>query len=347
MKKLVIPIALLLSILITTPSILSATTKKVSSETIIDVKTTSNTKTMNVLNMTIPYEENTKIVTYYNGTMKASISLNYTFERKPICVSMEKTIYPETMKPETKVSASESNYEAQIAGGCWPWKTQWDNLTFLKPGTNGSAIVSYAHDDNYDTYYAGLWYARYSLAGAAASHIHIPTDVMTDWHNGVVDRRTVVGIVMGLSGGIASLIMGILASFANPAAAFITICAAIASIWGWIMALLGFTEQNWIRDVVKEKFSGDGWTWTWGQQVASTRMWLSNPYINPYSDVFSDEQCARLWQYHRVDVGTDNNVQYEQSWGSHRDSSDHYSIDVYGDMYLCPGAIVSYPLYSR
>ena len=330
--------------LITTPQILSATANKVNSEATIDVRTTISTNTMEVLNKTIPYMEKTRIETFGNGTSKAWISLNYTFERKSICISMEKVIYPKII-PETKVSVAKYSYIQ--TSGVWPSKRRWDNLTFLLPGNNGSAVVTYEHDDNYDTYYPAQWFARYTLTGVEKDHIHIPTDVMTDWYNRVVDRRTVVGIVFGLSGGVMAILTGILAAFVNPVAAFMTICAGIASIIGWILALLGFTEQNWIRDVITEKYSGDGWTWIWGENVTETRMWLDWPWINPYNGIFSNEECARIWQYHRVGIGVCDSMEFYQSWGSQRDSPDKYSIDVYGDMYVNPGAICENPGYSR
>jgi hypothetical protein len=300
---------------------------------------------MEVLNTTIPYIEKTRIETFGNGTSKAWISLNYTFERKSICISMEKLIYPK-MIPETKISVAKSSYIQ--TSGVWPWKTNWDNLLFLLSGNNGSAIVTYDHDDNYDTYYPTQWFARYTLTGLQKDHIHIAKDVMTDWYNGVIDRRTVVGIVLGLSGGVMAIITGILAAFVNPIAAFMTICAGIASIIGWILALLGFTEQNWIRDVVTENYSGDGWSWTWGEKITNTYMWIFRPLVSPlYGGGFSEEDQARIWQYHRVGIGVDNTMEFYQSWGSQRDSPDIYSIDVWGDMYVNPGVICSDPGLSR
>ena len=339
-------VALLLCVLLTTPPILSATVNKENLDAIIKVETTSAMKTLQVLdNMTLPYKENTKIDYFGNGTKKASISLNFTeFGKGGICVSMQTMIQP-TWARETESETSVKNYDYSAqTSGLYPYVDQWDTLNFLLPGNNGSCIVSYSHNNNYDSrgYYPGLWYlpfklpdALYPAANAIADHIHIPADVMADWLNGVTDRRTVIGMVMGLAGGVMAVITGIVAILFNPVAAIAAIIAGISSIIGWMLSWFARDEQQWKSDTVQEKQSGDGWTWTWGAKLVDSFAWIFRP---PIWTITSQNDVRILERYHRVGIGVRNTMEFQQSWGADRDSPQTYTVDAWGEFYENGGA---------
>jgi len=338
-KYLICAVAVLLCIMLESPTILPAATKRVFADS-INIQTASCTTMIQVLDKTLPAKQTSRIETFANGTRKVSISLNFTLQHGGIRVSMETLIQPKTAEAQSEMP----NYSATATSSdLYPYTAVWDYLNFLIKGHNDSCVVSYNHDNNYDSrgYYPGDWYKDYSLPNAlypaplaTHDHIHIPTNVMTDWYNGVVDRQTVVGIVMGLAGGVMAVITGVVAIFIDPLAAILTIIAGVSSIIGWILAILGYNEQNWIRDVVTEKYSGDGWTWTWGARIINTFCWIFHP---PIFDIYTENDLYILQQFHRVGIGICNTMQFKQSWGADRDSPQTYTIDVWGEDWVNSG----------
>lgn len=291
-------IGLLLSLIIVTPNIMVASVKQIWAPRLISVEMKNSVKTMTVFNQTLMANEFIRTEEWTNGT-KVYISEHFILN-DPTCLDV--WVNCTTWLSTTKASQV-TNYSAKqqsfTTSGVYPNKKLVDGLLFLLKGNNGTHLVSYDHDDNYDTYYPQQWYTPFTLTGIQKSHIHLPTDYMTDWYNGVKDRETIIGSVFAILGGTLSIIGGVAAILHCPWVAVPSILGGIASIIGAILELLGFTESRWIRDVVTEKFSGDGWTWI-GVIDSFTVIRCWNPFFTRPMTIWDIYEC-RYWQ---------------QSWGA-------------------------------
>lgn len=301
-QKLLPAIGLLLSLVIVTPNIMIASVEyvvtQIQTPTLISTETKNSVKTMVVFNQTLVANEFIRTEEWTNGT-KVHISEHFILN-DPTChdVWVNCTTWFNTRKA-SQVTNYSTKQQAFTTSGVYPWKAWIDGLLFLLKGNNGTHLVSYDHDDNYDTYYPQEWYRAFNLIGTQMSHIHLPTDYMTDWYNGVKDKETIIGSVFAILGGTLSIIGGVAAVLHCPWVAVPAILGGIASIVGAILVLLGFTESRWIRDVVTEKFNGDGWTWM-GAIDGFPVLWWWCPFLNKPITIY-DFYEVRYWQ---------------QSWGA-------------------------------
>ncbi|MDI6826843.1 MAG: hypothetical protein QMD36_06740 [Candidatus Aenigmarchaeota archaeon] len=336
-------ISILLCILVSTPKILAAATIHELQTMVIEKRCM---KTIRVFNMTtLTAEEYIRVEPLANGSRKVTISLNFTslnFTGKQggirgMCITMT-TMVPATT--ESKASTQSSDYPVG-ANSVYPGKYWWDDLLFLPKGNNGTHFVTYDHDDNYDTYYPQQWYLSFSLLGAVWEHIHIPTDVMNDWINGVRDRETVLGIIFGLVGGFLAFFGGLLAAcLGNLAAVLLTMIGGISAIIGAFLQLLGFTESKWIRDVVTEQYSGDGWTWVGNYRREGFWAAIIDPYI---WDIKTRSDIHEICQHRRVCILVEETFGFDQSWGADRDHPMHYSVTLWSWHWVPSGVFAVVP----
>lgn len=200
----------------------------------------------------------------------------------------------------------------------FPGEHRVDILSFLPKGNNGTHFVSYDHDNNYDQrgYYPGEWYTPYSLNGLQKTHVHLAADLLDNWIRNVHDDITVLGLIICIASGAATLSLGILAGFfaVTIPAGVAMILGGCSTILGAILTYSGWTKENWIKYTVMERFAGDGWTWL-GQKTITDlgergyRPWLSRPSWITYN--------AHL-------------VEWDQSWGAEGvfpGSPQHYSVE--------------------
>ena len=111
--------------------------------------------------------------------------------------------------------------------------------------------------------------------------------------------------------GTLGIIGGVAAFFHAPWVGVPAIAAGISAIWAGIAALLGYTLDKWVRDVVMEKYSGDGWlfvdrnvdkkcalTWPWyptWQELLPTyeknirQYWYYNDYTRKFKQTFGSQ----------------------------------------------------------
>jgi hypothetical protein len=255
---------LCLSLIVVSPSIVLPS--------LIQVKPSiENVKTINSLKKTIAFgqafesKELIRIEEYTDGSEKFHIS-EYIMLNDPSCqgVYVNCTIW---YNPTLQSSRSEQAYKSAPAissSGLYPYFDIIDGLHFLLKGNNGTHLVSYNHDNNYDSrgYHPGEWYWSGSLPGILMQHIHLPTDVITDWYNGVVDSATLWTTIFAILGGGTTIVGGVVTVLGCPPIGALAIIGGLAAILGAIVNYVYKMQlANWIRDVVTEKFSGDGWSW--------------------------------------------------------------------------------------
>jgi hypothetical protein len=276
--------------------------------TIINVQTISSKKYMKVLNTDLVADEFIQISLWNNGSKTVHISEHFINQSgiREIWVNMTQTISP--MAVTTPSLVYPLGFHA--LSGPFPGKYPWDGLTFLPKGNNGTHIVEYTCDDNFDTYYICQWFTSWKLPGVDFKHVHIPAQDITDWLNGVKSRADIIGLIFAILGGTASIIGGVASVLGCPEAGVPAIIGGIASILGAIIEyILGVTEYNWIRDVVQTWY-GDGFTW-----FGTVHKFLS---VDRWYDPFWNKAITvRYWYVH---------AQWQQRWGAHRDSPQSYSV---------------------
>jgi hypothetical protein len=242
-------------------------------------------------------------------------------------------------------------------------------LYFLLGGDyNDTMYVSYDHDDNYNVYYPGAWNMNYSLPDAdypqplaVQNHVHLPEMLMTEWYDGAVDTATVEGYALGLQsyligaggavgGGILGYLLASLGliSLSSPTGALVGVI--VGAIVGVIGAIITYWQQmqgysstaQWVRDVVTEQCTGDGWTWIWGDKVVSSFASILNPPIGQladprYSPDVYENQMYELHEFHRVTVGFDNTIRFQQSWGADRNQPQTFTVEASGQTQVNSG----------
>jgi hypothetical protein len=237
---------------------------------IVSTNTRKSTTSVVAFNQSYTAEQCILLEEWTNGT-KIKVSLNFTH---PYRVYMSGTAWKLPTISSTTSETKASRVSAPMSTGneshLYPY-TYNDNLSdfmpFLRKGNNGTCIVSYNHDNNYDCrgQHPGEWYWPGKLVPSNRTqkdHIHLATQNITDWINGVHDTTTILGMVIAFAGGAATFSFGVLAAlFGIEVAGVPMILSGLATMWGIILAWLGYTKERWIRDVVTEAFHGDGWTW--------------------------------------------------------------------------------------
>ena len=308
-------IASILCMLVLSPQLLlpTALTTIQSNPTIISVQTMMNIKPMVVFNTSLVAHEFIKIEHWSNGSKTIHISEHFILNHpdcRDVWVNMTQTIssiQSKSLAVETKT--------VKPLGGVYPGKYRWDNMLFLPKGNNGTHLVEYDYDDNFDTYYPCEWFTHWNLSrneyGQPTSlfHVHLSAQEVTDWMNGIKSRSDILAIIFGALGGGLSIIGGIAAFFGCPWAAVPAIIGGISEILATIIALLGITEYNWIRDVVQTWY-GDGFTWI-GTVVKYISMdWWYCPFWS---------KPITVYQYY-------THAEWQQRWGAERDNPQSYHI---------------------
>jgi hypothetical protein len=336
-KPLLCCVGVLLCFLIASPQMLAATSMKIVSSDVISIETSCSATAVKAFNMTFPANEYVTVETLGNGTREVKISVNVTVCRYCyVDVTMRTTIPTSSQQTATPCFTPKKYYPGKLPDQNLSSST--DYLKFLSGGDyNGTDHVSYDHDDNYNVYYPRQWQLNYSLPDATypepraqQTHVHLPNWLMTDWYNGVVDTSTVVGIIFAAAGGVMSVIGGILGLN------IVAVIAGISAIIGALLAWEGYTQQNWIRDVVTESNDGDGWTWIWGAKVIPSSL-LAFIVEPPVWGVYDDNTLAQVLSYHRVGVMIYGETEFYQSWGAQRDSPQQFTVDFGVEKWVNPG----------
>jgi len=356
-QKLLSTASIVLCILLASPQIWGATTTNTTVSTVsadvVNVQTSNCVKTIKAFNMEFPAREKIRVETFRDGTRKATISVNITSKDRTcgVCITAEVMLPTKTSEISEAVTPS-----VPSMSGVYPYKncsasTDW--LLFLLKGQNGTHLVSYNHDDNYDTYYPQWWYHRYSLPDAnypepraKQVHVHLAKDYIDNWINQVIDDATMHGIILSLAAGGTELSFALIALYLGLqtfGAALVLIIpmllGGLADILAAYLQLQGLQKAKWIRDVVTEKFSGDGWTWMWGFNIIH----VSKPYIMhpPIGDIYTYEQLYRLLQYRRMHVLYRKTLEYYKSWGADRDNPIKYTAEAWDLEIENPGIIAT------
>ena len=294
---------LCLSLIVVSPSIVLPSLIQVK-PSIENVKTINSLKKMTAFGRAFESKELIRIEEYTDGSEKVHIS-EYIMLNDPSCqgVYVNCTIW---YNPTLQSSGSEQAYKSAPAtissSGLYPYFDIIDGLHFLLKGNNGTHLVSYNHDNNFDSrgYHPGEWYWRGSLAGIEKTHIHLATDVMTDWYNGVVDSATLWTTIFAILGGGTTIVGGVVTVLGCPPIGALAILGGLAAILGAIVNYVYKMQiANWIRDVVTEKFSGDGWSW-----MGAVLRFFAIKVYNPYFRVPMTE-----YDYYEI-------RNWQQSWGA-------------------------------
>ena len=308
-QKLMPVAGLLLCLFVISPEYLmiSSMVQMQSQPMMLSKRTEHTEKSVTAFNELYMVYETLDTETWTNGT-KVHICEHFN-ETKQKEVWVNCTTWINSTK--TSGTSKTMTYTAQpLASRSYPGKYIEDGFVwFLPKGNNGTCLVSYNHDDNYDAYPEGTlsynnhpqeWYWEGEIQGQTKSHVHLGNQFIQDWINGVHDDTTTIGTVLALAGGATTLTLGILAAFFGIEVVGVPmIISGLVTIFGAILALLGFTKERWIRDVVRESFSGDGWYWM-GAILRGTIIRSYDLYVNA---------IGAIWDYHEV-------RSWQESWGS-------------------------------
>jgi len=313
-------IASMLCMLVLSPQLLIATTSTIidSNPSIIDVQTMTNVKPMVVLNTSLIANEFIKVERWSNGSRTIHISEHFILNHpdcRDVWVNMTQTI---SSIPSNVCARAIKAETVKPLGGVYPGKYRWDRMLFLPKGNNGTHIVEYDYDDNLDTYYPSELFTHWNLSHneygqpTNLNHVHLSAQEVTDWMNGVKSRSDILAIIFGVLGGSLTIIGGVAAFFECPWAAVPAIIGGISTIIAAILALLGITEYNWIRDVVQTWY-GDGFTWV-GYVTKYSRV---DYWYDPF---FTRPMTCWMWYEHR---------EWQQSWGAERDNPQSYHVSFW------------------
>lgn len=230
---------------------------------------------------------------YHNNTKK--IFAEGTIENYGIRVSI--TQFTKIVKEEEPVRPL----------GVFPGKYTWDNLIFLPKGDNGTHLVKYTHDDNYDTYYPREWFTHWDIPvgtmGNQKTHVHLSYQEVQDW---IQDTERTSDILEHVWAG-ATIGLGALAAVAaylscGLIALVSGILAAIAGIMALIVWYQGWQMKAWIEDIV-QAHNGDGWCWYWSTyHLGSDRR---------------SHSCWYRWMH----------TEWYMSWGAQRDEPQLISVE--------------------
>ena len=267
---------------------------------VVSIKTMKSSKAMTVLDTSLVFNEHITTMEYNNGSTNITISEHFFIGEgecpRDLWVNMTQMLPP---KEEMIQEAHKTINLIQPCGGTFPGKYQWDGMTFLPQGNNGTHLVEYTYDDNLDTYFPCEWFTHWNLSGINRSHVHLGAQEVTDWLNGVKDTAELCSVIFAGLGGGLTLIGGIAAFFDCPLVAVPAIiagvCSIIEAIIQWYYAIL---KAQWIRDAVQTWY-GDGFTWL-GWVLSGLKMDWYCPYETKAITVY-EYWAERYW---------------EQAWGS-------------------------------
>ncbi|MEM0358385.1 MAG: hypothetical protein QXL77_08475, partial [Candidatus Bathyarchaeia archaeon] len=278
-----------------------------------------------------------KLTEYSNGTKVVEVSV--TIENicpiiPKIRINFTKTVTPEElslMKGEIKINEKQpTQLEKNPQGSSGPYdgynftKRPWDNITFVFDSPQ--IWIKYPHDDNYQTYYPGMFNYPWHLPPHAVYngkqyynekfHIHMAIKDVYDWKVGARSRDEIMRLYLGLGGAAAGSFLGaflggalvLFLSLTGWKAVIVEALAAMfGALIGWFLQLLGVSEAQWVENVVEAE-QGDGFWWSWGFHTKARSVWIYECYgpqfLAPKTEVWVHEIR-----------------EFYATWGKDRDSS--------------------------
>jgi len=329
-------VSIFFSMIVLSPSIMLPSLLQTQVQpTMLNTKTVKSIKTMTSFDRTLEAHEVVKTEEWTNGTrfdLSEHIMVN---DPNLLDVWVNCTTW-RTPQMLERIMASKTQESAPIRtlSTRYPYGRFIDGLYFLLKGNNGTHLVSYDHNDNYDTYHPGEWYARYNLTGTQKTHVHLAKDLIDDWRNNVIDTADLVGTIFAILGGSTTAIGGVATVLGAPWVGVPAIIWGITTIIEAIIVYVYLTQlAQWIRDVVTEQFSGDGWSWMGAilQFIAILRTNLGRIYSTGWGgsgDCFirfgkmDDFYEVRNWEqsWGAEGVSPSSSQDYTVAWWTHRES---------------------------
>jgi hypothetical protein len=305
-KEKSITLIILLAFLLVSPEFIVMANTRVES-LMLSVREKKTSENVTTFGKTFKVDEFLRVEEWTNGTkLCVSVFVDLNNEEYPfLWVNCTKWNSKQTVQ-STKTKIYTPTLPS-VLGGDFPGKYIYDGwIYFLPKGNNGTHYVSYDHNDNYDggpdrdqAYHPGRWYDRFNMTGRDLIHVHYTPDFLTSWYNNLTDEADAVAYWATVATGIGWAEAAIVSLLCAPVGAAIGIITAIVAIYEAIEAEQYRGKAKWIRDVITEQFTGDGWTWTSKPQKR---------YVLTYWEPFESRPM-------RVDIIWDTRNWY-QSWGS-------------------------------
>jgi len=282
---------------------------------LIRVETTNVMKTLAMFGCINVVQQFTSLETWTNGTKVclADHVINFT---NPICgVWVNCTTWLNSAAASTTIKSAPTTtivqpsvfraYSESALYSNTATTPDTDFLMFLLKGSNGTCFVSYDHDNNYDQrgYYPGGWNEDYYLNGMWKVHIHFPQKLLSDWIQGNQTAMLLVVAKMLLGKIVKSTLQNFFYAICEAFAAFfdspyyvaVMAVPAFIDFINLMYQVYGYAAQIfWIRNVVLESFSGDGWAWR-EKTIYSSDYKMSRPAPRHGSDNY-DDYWAKCWQ---------------------------------------------------
>jgi len=314
-----------------------------------------------------------KVTQYSNGTklVEGSVTIENISKQIPrLRINLTKLVTQEELQAITEVEQNHVKSSRQVPAFSESYpgnlqKYRWDNnaIWFVRAPGNYTIFVKYDHDDNYETYYPGMWNLPWDIApgeyGNEKLHTHMAVSDVYDWKTGArseeeIMRKYVMGTKLGVSiigAGLVALITWQLGS-STLGIILSLVVSALVALFNWLLEVLGISNKSqWIEDVVQAE-QGDGFFWSWGFRTKSVDAWIYDPLL-PYIGSGLDPRVLQgysqfLSQYHRIAVGFYEVREFYRTWGSQRDASpETWNVELWYDVSVPAGIFADYGSLSK
>jgi hypothetical protein len=246
------------------------------------ILTTTEKRTMQILDMNVDFTQLKEETMWPNGTKKIHISIwTKSIPGVPfVRVNGTKIIQPK----EYRTTQSNSLIPLAFATTINPipppnvptppidWWKWWDSVIFLLAGVHGKYYVKYEQPDNYFSYYPEEWWTPWAFY-VTKIHVHIPKNDTEAMIKGIISlshymestfkyAAAALSISSGLIGflGVVAAEGSLLSEWAPPVAAALAILAGICAILSQVWANEGYSEAEYVKDVVQTS-NEDGFCW--------------------------------------------------------------------------------------
>lgn len=275
--------------------------------------TNTLTKTVTIEGKTLQVNGMAIVADYHNGTKQVQLSIDIQGQLSKnvqrIRVNLTKTVSDTftSNNAKTQTQITSEPYEGPLK------KQLIDGVLFVLAPGNYSIYVKYNHPDNYETYYPMEWNRHYDIQGVQMIDTHLSKIEVTDWINQQISDEQLWNNIITGTAVMAGLFGAFAAFFENPILGIMAIISAIASLFSWLLQVLGITNKSqWIIDTVQAE-QGDGWSWEWGFRTTSISGWILDP---PIIDIRSEEDLYLIMQHHRIEVLLWETKEFYQLWGN-------------------------------
>ncbi|MBS7633634.1 hypothetical protein KEJ15_08510 [Candidatus Bathyarchaeota archaeon] len=301
--------AMLLYLVILSPNLLMVISSTPMRSFVVNQKIFNNVKTIEALNVSFLAVEKVELV-YWNNESVTGIITEEIFVNDPTCSKVKINCTTTVTKDAIRKAGNPSKTQS-IVKPCafFPGKYEWDGMVFLPAGNNGTHIVEYTQDDNFDTYYPQEWFRSWNLSGEKYLHSHLSAQEVTDWIDRKKSAADIFALIFGIAGGLLEVVGGVAVFLKCPVVAVPAIIGGLASILAAIIQYVyNVLEIQWIKNVVQTWY-GDGFTW-FSSIVFPFFTWIQNFFWNA--------PITTWWRY--------DFREWDQSWGAERDHFQHYCV---------------------